>query len=93
MTFSAGLWPFSGRAAELTVVTRALARQGVVVIAGQAGVGKSRLAREVVSRTADGTGSGIAVGTESARGVPLGAFAPWLEVDGSRPSRHCTNTP
>ncbi len=86
MTFSAGVWPFSGRDAELSVVSRALLRQGVVVIAGQPGVGKSRLAREAVDRTADGAGSGIAVGTESARDVPLGAFAPWLEVDASRPS-------
>ena len=86
MTRSAGGWPFAGRDAELAAVTRALGRHGVVVIAGPAGVGKSRLARELVGRVADATGSGFAVATESARDVPLGAFAPWLDVDGSRPS-------
>ncbi|HEY2194787.1 MAG TPA: LuxR C-terminal-related transcriptional regulator [Actinomycetospora sp.] len=86
MTCSAGVWPFSGRDSELDTVTRALRRHGVVVIAGKAGVGKSRLARELVGRAADGAGSGIVVGTESARDVPLGAFAPWLEVDGPRAS-------
>ena len=63
MTYSAGVWPFSGRETELEVVTRALRRQGVVVIAGRAGVGKSRLARELVTRVAGAAGSGIAVGT------------------------------
>ncbi len=85
MTFSAGTWPFSGRDAELSVVTRALVRQGAVVIAGPAGVGKSRLARELVARTTGSAGSAFAVATESAREVPLGAFAPWLDVAGSAP--------
>jgi DNA-binding NarL/FixJ family response regulator len=85
MTFPAGTWPFSGRQAELAVVTRALGRHGVVVIAGQAGVGKSRLAREAVTRATGGAGSGFAVATDSARHVPLGAFAPWLDLDGSAP--------
>ncbi|NMO89334.1 LuxR C-terminal-related transcriptional regulator [Actinomycetospora sp. TBRC 11914] len=80
MSLSAGKWPFSGRTTELNVVTRALSGHGVVVIAGASGVGKSRLAREVVARAADAAGSGIAVATESARDVPLGAFAPWLRV-------------
>ena len=47
-----------------------------VVIIGPAGVGKTRLAREVLARTR-GSAEQInwIVGTESARRIPLGAFS------------------
>ena len=46
-----------------------------VVIAGAAGVGKTRLAREVLRRAeASGECTKWIVGTESARALPLGAF-------------------
>lgn len=49
-----------------------------LVICGAAGVGKSRIAREGL-RFAESNGCRIhwAVGTSSARALPLGAFAPW----------------
>jgi hypothetical protein len=49
-----------------------------IVICGAAGVGKSRIAREGLS-FAESNGCEIrwAVGTSSARALPLGAFAPW----------------
>ncbi len=70
--------PLTGRDGELAVVRRAMS--GVsnytgVVIAGAAGVGKTRLAREVLSQAqAAGVRTSWIVGTESARPLPLGAF-------------------
>ena len=72
-------WPFAGRDAELRALMAALDAHGTVVIVGEAGVGKSRLARELVARTAGRAGSGFALASESAREVPLAPFAPWLD--------------
>ena len=56
-----------------------------VVLHGAAGVGKSRIAREALARAA-GAGSTThwAVGTASARALPLGALTAWMtaEMDG-----------
>jgi DNA-binding CsgD family transcriptional regulator/tetratricopeptide (TPR) repeat protein len=72
----------TGRDTELAELRRALGGVGKyagVVIAGAAGVGKTRLARELMARAA---GAGIqtswVVGTESARPIPLGAFTTTL---------------
>ncbi|MHC1563594.1 helix-turn-helix transcriptional regulator [Actinomycetospora sp. C-140] len=73
-----GTWPFTGREAELRAVSDGLARDGAVVVAGPAGVGKSRLARELVGRLSPGGAVHVATGSLSARDIPLGAFAPWL---------------
>jgi DNA-binding CsgD family transcriptional regulator/tetratricopeptide (TPR) repeat protein len=68
----------TGRDTELAVLRRALSGTGHysgVVIAGAAGVGKTRLAREVLSQAAaSGTRTNWIVGTASARPLPLGAF-------------------
>jgi DNA-binding CsgD family transcriptional regulator len=68
----------TGRDSELAVIRRALRGVGGhsgVVIVGAAGVGKTRLAREVVNRAAAaGERTTWIVGTESARPLPLGAF-------------------
>ena len=66
-------WPFTAREHELTAALAALARQGTVVLGGPAGVGKSRLAREIARR--NGPDVGIVRATASAQEVPLGAFA------------------
>ncbi|MEJ2890353.1 helix-turn-helix transcriptional regulator [Actinomycetospora aeridis] len=71
-------WPFTGRDAELRAVASALERDGAVVVAGVAGVGKSRLARELVGRLVPDDRAAVATATASARDIPLGAFAPWL---------------
>ena len=50
-----GVWPLMGRGEELGVISGVLSGAGEyrgVVIAGQAGVGKSRLAREAVAEAA-----------------------------------------
>lgn len=71
--------PLAGRDGELATIRRALSggsdRTGVVIV-GAAGVGKTRLAREVL-RLAERAGDRThwIVGTESARALPLGAFS------------------
>jgi DNA-binding CsgD family transcriptional regulator len=72
----------TGRDTELAELRRALggvSKYAGVVIAGAAGVGKTRLARELMARAA---GAGIqtswVVGTASARPIPLGAFTTTL---------------
>jgi DNA-binding CsgD family transcriptional regulator len=66
-----------GRSEELEFAARALAESGGVVLMGSAGVGKTRLARELVRLLSDqAAGSHIWVsGTRSAGDVPFGAFA------------------
>lgn len=73
-----GAEPLTGRSEEQRAIRRALAganNHGGVVMVGPAGVGKTRLAREMLS-CADAAGERThwIVGTESARRVPLGAF-------------------
>jgi hypothetical protein len=69
----------TGRDAELASLRRALSGVGNfagVVIAGPAGVGKTRLARELINQAvAAGTRTNWIVGTASARPIPLGAFS------------------
>lgn len=81
-------WPLVGRAEELDAIT-ALLREprdyAGVAIAAQPGVGKSRLAREVVLGAArDGWAVRWVAGTVTAQSIPLAAFAPW--TDGSEGS-------
>jgi DNA-binding NarL/FixJ family response regulator len=68
----------TGRDSELAAIHRTLSGVGDfsgVVLAGAAGVGKTRLAREVLARAeASGHRTYWIVGTESARQLPLGAF-------------------
>ncbi|MBV9352889.1 MAG: AAA family ATPase [Mycobacterium sp.] len=70
--------PLTGRDDELAVIRRVLGGAGNfsgVVIVGAPGVGKTRLAREVLTRAqASGERTKWIVGTESARRLPLGAF-------------------
>jgi len=73
-------WPLTGRSEEMRIIQAALSDpdSSGIVICGAAGVGKSRIAREGLS-FAESNGCEIrwAVGTSSARALPLGAFAPW----------------
>jgi DNA-binding CsgD family transcriptional regulator len=86
--------PLTGRNDELAVIRRALGaggRYAGVVLVGAAGVGKTRLAREVLSvAEASGERTDWIVGTESARSLPLGAFANSLQepMDKPLPSVH-----
>jgi ATP/maltotriose-dependent transcriptional regulator MalT len=71
--------PLTGRDGELTAIQRALSGVGSysgVVIVGPAGVGKTRLAREILDRVrVSGVRTSWIIGTESARPLPLGAFS------------------
>lgn len=84
-------WPLVGRAEELQFVAAALRpRSGVggVVLVGAAGVGKTRLAREML---ADAETRGVAIrratATASSRPLPLGAFAGLLGDVGREPAQ------
>lgn len=71
-------WPLTGREAELKRIGGFLAERvvGGVVLYGDAGVGKTRLARDAVARAA--TQSAVtrwAVGTATAADIPFGAVA------------------
>lgn len=71
--------PLIGREGELSIIRHSLNGSGNhcgVVIAGAAGVGKTRLAREALALAQSaGERTNWIVGTESARTLPLGAFA------------------
>jgi AAA ATPase domain len=69
-------WPLVGREAELAELERALREGGGAVVAGAAGVGKTRLLREAetVARR-DGAQVERIAASRAAASVPLGAFA------------------
>lgn len=70
-------WPLVGRASALATIDSAL-RSGVgVVLAGPAGVGKTRLARAALM----GRRVRWVLASSSARGVPLAAFVPLLDTE------------
>jgi DNA-binding CsgD family transcriptional regulator len=77
----------TGRDGELAVLRRALTGVGNyagVVIAGAAGVGKTRLARELLTQAAAvGAQTNWIVATASARPIPLGAFSIALGPSGA----------
>ncbi|WP_067894085.1 helix-turn-helix transcriptional regulator [Nocardia vaccinii] len=72
-------WPLTGRGEDLAwteAACRQLRGNGGAVLAGSAGVGKTRLAREIATRIRRrGVALCWAAATESARAVPLGAFS------------------
>ncbi len=82
-------WPLVGRTEELEVVasTVAAAEQGLV-IAGDAGVGKTRLAREAVAAARDrGTAVSWTVATQAEASIPFGVFGAHLPARAAKASR------
>jgi DNA-binding CsgD family transcriptional regulator len=82
-----GGWPLVGRAEELDVIAGAIGQSSAfagVVIFGNVGVGKTRLAHDAVSRC-DGAVVRWAAGSSAARAIPLGAFVNWLPADIAEP--------
>ena len=74
-------WPLTGRDEELRRVAASI-RPGAagVVVAGPAGVGKTRLAREALALVGTGVTVVWAHGSTAARPMPLGAFAGLLDL-------------
>lgn len=79
-------WPLVGRTEELRLIgvaerrNKQHPRRGMV-LAGTAGVGKTRLAREAVSAAARrGGATHWVAATASSQAMPLGAFAPILDA-------------
>jgi DNA-binding CsgD family transcriptional regulator/tetratricopeptide (TPR) repeat protein len=73
-------WVLTGRSEELRLIEAAISTPDTsgMVICGAAGVGKSRIAREaLLSAASKGRETRWAVGSSSARVLPLGAFAAW----------------
>lgn len=82
-------WPFTGRAGEVARIVSGLVDSDSyfgVVVAGEAGVGKSRLAREVLSAVSDRCETRWVVASRSGRALPLGAFSEWIHEAGSDPT-------
>ena len=71
-------WPLVGRQAELEVLSAVLADTpaGGVVLAGEAGIGKTRMAREALAR-AEAAGWGVEwlAATRAAASIPFGAVS------------------
>jgi DNA-binding CsgD family transcriptional regulator len=86
-----GAWPFRGRDEELDVIRAAIAPggEGSVVVLGQAGVGKTRLLREVAS-SAERAGHPVRwiFGSPLVQHVALGAVTEFLpaETVGAEPA-------
>lgn len=76
-------WPLTGRAEELEVIADALAPDGPyagVILAGSAGVGKTRLAGEAMPLAVErGWVVRWITGTRAAQSIPLGACAQWAD--------------
>lgn len=71
-------WPLVGRSAELGVALEAMERGGLV-LAGPAGVGKSRMTEEMAAALAEQRKVRTCTVTRSVGSVPLGALVPLLE--------------
>jgi tetratricopeptide (TPR) repeat protein len=82
-------WPFTGRAEDLARIVAGLTGSGDClgfVVAGDAGVGKSRLAREVLAAVSERCAPRWVVATRSGRALPLGAFSEWLRESSPDPA-------
>ncbi|MGV1004467.1 MAG: LuxR C-terminal-related transcriptional regulator [Candidatus Nanopelagicales bacterium] len=84
-----GEWPLTGRDAEMDLLASLLGGDvspTSVVIAGGAGVGKTRLGREAADAAAQrGWVVRSVQGTAAAQAIPLGTFLPWISQFDEQP--------
>jgi len=75
-------WPFTGRTTELAFIERAMTTRAAagVAIVGDPGVGKTRLARELVAAAGAGQTTEWVAGLGTVESIPFGAFAHLLTV-------------
>jgi DNA-binding CsgD family transcriptional regulator len=81
-------WPLIGRTDEMRRIEAAVSGPALsgILICGDAGVGKSRIAREALSAAASqGHETRWTAGSSSARAIPLGAFTAWAPSGGADP--------
>ena len=85
----AGEWPFVGRDEELDSLRLAVGGQpGSAVVAGEAGVGKSRLVADFLDRRERaGSRTVLVRATRSTATIPFGPFAPWAP-ERANPTAH-----
>jgi len=75
-TPAGGVWPLVGRDLDLAVAQGALDQAGGLVLVGDAGTGKTRLAHEVARHTSAGDRRWqVVIGSPGTARVPLGAFS------------------
>ena len=73
------MWPLVGRDRELEALSDRLKQEGSIVLAGPAGVGKTRLATELLQgAVARGFAVVRVAATQASAGMPFGAFATLL---------------
>lgn len=85
----AAAWALVGRSEELGLLTTVLAdgRARGVVVSGAAGVGKTRLAAELLAHAGRaGRVTEWVLATRSLHGIPFGAFAPLLRTGAGGPA-------
>lgn len=79
-------WPFVARSAEINQAIEAVDNSSFsgVVFVGEAGVGKTALARQVAERfSSRGMRTHFVLGTQTSRDVPLAAFAGIVQIPGA----------
>ena len=85
----ASRWPFVGRAGELARAETIIASGAGVLLLGEAGIGKTALARKLAER-ASGPGAAVigVAGRAVSSGVPFEAFAGVITGQGPAPAQH-----
>ncbi len=84
-------WPLVGRGDEISFSRDVIAAGGSIVVAGDSGVGKTRLALELIaSARSEGRRTEWAAATHAARSIPLGALAHLVPADAVGGGREAT---
>lgn len=75
-------WPLIGRTEQMRTIMSSIAApdSAGVIVSGEAGVGKSRVAQEAIAAAeSKGFEARWVVGASSAKSIPLGAFTAWTQ--------------